>query len=225
MPTRYPEWTTLLMHFKVAVFFFTVDLANGYWQLELEEEDRVKSAFASPLGLFEFNVLSMGVSNGPATFQRVMEKVLEDLLLSSSSPITRVFFDDVAVGGSNTSGHVTMLGKCFQCLRSAGLKLKLSKCKFMQREVEFLGFTLSSQGVSTCPDKVSKVRELQIPKSATDVKQFLGLTGYYRKFIRKYSKVVCPLEILTSGKGRFYWDKACQVSFRLLKERLTTALF
>ena len=203
--------------------FSTFDLANGYWQLALDEQDKCKSAFATPLGLYEFNVLPMGVCNGPATFQRVMEHVLGDLLLSPSSPVCRVFFDDVVVASRDVEEHLEMLEAVFSKLKSANLKLKLSKCNFLQESVKFLGFVVGKEGVSTCNEKIEAVWKWPIPCNATEVKQFLGLAGFYRKFVRNFSKLAAPLRQLTCADRPFHWTKACASAFRLLKERLVSA--
>ena len=203
--------------------FSTFDLISGYWQLELDEEDRCKSAFSTPMGLFQFNVLPMGVCNGPATFQRAMERVLNELLTTSKAPICRVFFDDVAVASSSTDDHFAMLRQVFSKLRTAHLKLKLSKCHFLRDKVDFLGFRVSKEGVSTCEDKVNAVKDWPVPRNASETKQFLGLASYYRKFVKNFSKVASPLHAVTAKNNKFEWNKSCQASFRLLKERLVNA--
>ena len=203
--------------------FTTLDLASGYWQIALDESDRCKSAFACPLGLYEFTVLPMGVSNGPATFQRVMERVLGDLLLSSSSPICRCFFDDILVATSSVSDHVAMLKQVFLRLREAGLKLKLPKCRFLREETEFLGFSISGSGVATCQDKIAKVRDWPTPTNMREVQQFLGLASYYRRFIKGFSGIAAPLHALTKHDTAFSWTKACAAAFRFLKNRLISA--
>ena len=203
--------------------FSTMDLASGYWQLAMAENDREKSAFATPIGLYEFTVLPMGVCNGPATFQRAMEKVLGNLLLTSSAPLCRVFFDDVNVASIGAGDHFNMLSKVFGRLRQAKLKLKLKKCHFLHPEVDFLGYRVSAAGISTCPKKVDKVRNWPTPKNATEVKSFLGLASYYCKFIKNFSKVAAPLHGLTAKNFKFEWTKSCPAAFRILKERLTSA--
>ena len=203
--------------------FTTLDLASGYWQISLDEHDSCKSAFTCPLGLYEFTVLPMGVSNGPATFQRVMERVLRDVLLSSSSPLCRVFFDDILVASSSLSDHVDMLRQVFERLRKAGLKLKLPKCRFLKQNTEFLGFSVSGHGVATCADKVAKVRDWPTPSCVKEVQQFLGLAGYYRRFIKGFSKIAAPLHGLTHADSSFLWTPACAAAFRSLKSRLIAA--
>ena len=203
--------------------FSTMDLASGYWQLAMSESDREKSAFSTPMGLYEFTVLPMGVCNGPATFQRAMEKILGDLLLTVTAPICRGFFDDINVASSGPDGHFIMLEKVFARLRQANLKLKLKKCHFLHPEVDFLGYRVSEAGVSTCPKKVEKVRDWPTPTTPTEVKSFLGLASYYRKFVKNFSKVAAPLHVLTTKNAKFVWTKPCAIAFRILKERLTSA--
>ena len=202
--------------------FSTMDLASGYFQLELEEVDREKSAFATPIGLYQFNVLPMGVCNGPATFQRAMEKVLSDLLLTNKSEICRVFFDDVNVASIEEDGHFSMLQNVFTRFRNANLKLKLKKCHFLQKQVTFLGHCVSEDGVSTMADKVAKVQNWPTPTNVRDLQAFLGLAGYYRRFIKNFSEVAAPLHAVTATNS-FHWTKSCVAAFRILKERLTMA--
>ena len=164
-----------------------MDLASGYFLLELEEVDREKSAFATPIGLYQFNVLPMGVCNGPATFQRAMEKVLSDLLLTNKSEICRVFFDDINVASIEEDGHFSMLRNVFTRFRNSNLKLKLKKRHFLQKQVTFLGHCVSEDGVSTMADKVAKVQNWPTPTNVRDLQAFLGLAGYYRRFIKNFS--------------------------------------
>ena len=203
--------------------FSTMDLASGYWQLAMSEEDRAKTAFATPMGLYEFNVLPMGVCNGPATFQRAMEKILSDLLLTHGNAICRVFFDDLNVAGVSDNDHFAMLRNVFIRLRDAKLKLKLKKCHFLCKQVEFLGHQISAEGVATMPDKITAVQEWPTPSTAAGVRAFLGLAGYYRKFVKNFSKIAAPLHALTEKRAKFMWTKPCDVAFRILKERLTSA--
>ena len=150
-----------------------------------------------------------------------MEKILGNLLLTSSAPLCRVFFDDVNVASIGVGDHFNMLAKVFGRLRQAKLKLKLKKCHFLHPEVDFLGYRVSAAGVSTCPKKVDKVQNWPTSKNATEVKSFLGLASYYRKFIKNFSKVAAPLHGLTTKNFKFEWTKSC--AFRILKERLTSA--
>ena len=144
IPDAYPlpQIDNMLDLLSGCKLFSTMDLASGYWQLSLDEDDRAKSAFTTPLGLYQFNVLPMGVCNGPATFQQALEKILGDLLLTDKSEICRAFFDDVNVASSTEDGHYIMLQKVFSCLREANLKLKLKNCHFLCQQVKFLGHSI-----------------------------------------------------------------------------------
>ena len=205
--------------------FTTLDLATGYWQIALSEDDCAKSAFTTPLGLYEFTVLPMGCINGPATFQRLMEKALRSLLQlpTPGKPVTRVFFDDIAVGAVDEPSSLGQIELVFQYLRSAGLKLRLTKCSLLQPQVAFLGYTISAGGIATSPDKIKKVVEWPTPRSVSEVRSFLGLANYYRKYIKHFAHIASPLVALTSKNVKFYWSKACDVAFALLTKRLTSA--
>ena len=218
-----PRMDDLIDSLGSCALFSTMDLASGYWQIELNPEDRPKSAFTTPLGLFEFAVMPMGCSNGPATFQRVMELVLSDLLLKCSSPICRVYFDDIIVASVSVDDHVSMLRKVFARLREANLKLKLPKCRFLQEECKFLGHYVSREGIATCPDKISAVRDWPTPKNVKEVRQFVGLASYYRRFVKNFAELAAPLNAVLSKDVPFSWTSACELSFEQLKKCLTTA--
>ena len=131
-----------------------------------------------------------------------------------------MFFDDVVIASSSIEEHLRMLRAVFAKLRGANLKLKLPKCTFLQPKIKFLGFEVSGEGISTCSDKIEAVRDWPTPKSVSNVKRFLGLAGFYRKFIKGFSKIATPLTQLTVAEQSFHWTKACAVSFRILKEKL-----
>ena len=203
--------------------FSTLDLATGYWQLAMSPEDQSKTAFTTPLGLYEFTVMPIGCCNGPATFQRVMERVLSGLLGTSTGPVTRVFFDDIAVASGSTSSSVSQLAVVFDRLRSANLKLKLRKCVFLRPQAKFLGVDVSGEGIHTSPSKTTAVADWPQPKDAANVRSFLGLATYYRRFVPRFAHIAAPVHALTAKGAKFHWSPACQAAFRRLKDRLTTA--
>ena len=158
-----------------ARWFSTIDLVSGYWQVELAEEDKEKTAFCTYDGLFEFNVLPFGLCNGPATFQRLMDLALSGLQWSSCL----VYLDDVIVVGRSFSEHLKNLDNVFQRLRNAGLKLKPQKCAFLKKEVLYLGHLVSRSGIATDPAKIDKVQTWPVPASTKEVQRFLGFASYY----------------------------------------------
>ena len=169
--------------------FTTLDLASGYWQVEVLEEDKSKTAFPTPYGLFEFNVMPFGLTNAPATFQRLMQCVLAGL--SPEQCLT--YIDDVIVFSASFEQHLTRLRAVLDRIAKAGLRLKTAKCQFVQRQVKYLGHVVSEQGIEPDPQKTQAVKNFPTPTNATMVKQILGLSNYYRRFIQNYAIVAEPL--------------------------------
>ena len=199
--------------------FSTLDLLSGYWQVGMANEDQEKTAFGTTEGLFEFRVMPFGLCNAPATFQRLMDLVLAGLLWSHCL----VYVDDVIVLGKDFSDHISNLNAVFQRLREANLRLKPSKCSFLQRKVCYLGHIVSSEGISTDPAKTDKVRNWPCPTNVKEVQQFLGFSNYYRKFIKNFATIAKPLYQITERKGTFKWTAACQEAFDTLRIQLSTA--
>ncbi|KAJ7991580.1 hypothetical protein DPEC_G00285340 [Dallia pectoralis] len=226
-----------------ARWFSVMDLKSGYYQVEMVEEDKHKTAFTCPLGFYEFNRMPQGVTNAPSTFQRLMEKCVGDLHLSE----VLVFLDDVIVFSQTLEEHEARLLKVLHRLKSYGLKLSPEKCQFFRSSVKYLGHIVDAQGVHTDPDKVSALRDWPRPGNREELKRFLGFSGYYRRFVEGYSKIAKPLNALTAGyhppkkRGRVYktlrpntgisprapfgseWTPECESSFRTLIEKLTSA--
>ena len=193
-------------------WFTTLDLFSGYWQVELEEKDKEKTAFCTPDGLFEFNVMPFGLCNTPATFQHLMDMVLAGLQWTDCL----VYIDDIIVVGKTFPQHLQNLTQVFDQLRNAGLKLKPKKCSFCTQCVEFLGHTATPEGVSTDPKKIEKVADWPTPSSKKEVQQFLGLANYCRRFIADFSNIARPLHRLTEKTVVFKWDSDCQTAFEQL---------
>jgi len=201
-------------------YFSTLDLASGYWQVAVEESDKEKTAFSTPQGNSEFNVMPFGLTNAPATFQRLMECVLSDLTFEQRL----IYLDDIIVFSTTFDEHLQRRGQVFLALRAAHLQLKLSKCSFMQKEVVYLGHIVSADGVKPDPRKVSAVSDSPSPSSIKELKHFLGLTNYYRKFICSYASIADPLyKLLKGNKKSFQWTTACQQAFDALKAKFTTS--
>ena len=157
-------------------WFSSLDLASGYWQVEMAPDDRSRTAFTTPEGLFEFKVMPFGLCNAPATFQRLMDLVLAGLKGSSCL----VYLDDIIILGHDFHDHLQNVQSVLRRICEAGLKLKPPKCHFFKQKVRYLGHTVSRDGVAVDPEKVEKVRDWPIPRSTREVQQFLGLANYYR---------------------------------------------
>ena len=194
-------------------WFTTLDLISGYWQVEVSDQDKEKTAFSTPEGLFEFNVMPFGLCNAPATFQRLMDAVLAGLQWSSCL----VYLDDVIVPGKTFGEHLMNLRTILDRLRQAGLKLHPAKCQFGQQQVTFLGHILSEDGVAADPQKTCKVAAWPEPTSQQEVRQFLGLVSYHHKFIKSFATIAKPLHRLTEKNDTFKWTPECQHAFESLR--------
>ena len=166
-----------------ASLFSTLDLASGYHQVAMQEDDREKTAFITPFGLWEFTRMPFGLCGAPATFQRLMQFSMNDLVLR----ILLVYLDDVLVFSSDFEEHLRRLETVFTRLRDIGLKLNPEKCRFGAREVHYLGHVVSGGGVATDPDKIAAVNDWPAPKTTREVRSFLGLASYYRKFVQGFA--------------------------------------
>ena len=202
-----------------SVWFTTLDLKSGYWQVEVAQEDRAKTAFTTQEGLFEFNVMPFGLCNAPATFQRLMDSVLAGLQWSTCL----VYLDDIIIMGRTFNEHLANLQQVFERLKQAGLKLQFKKCQFLQHQVNFLGHIVSSAGILPDPSKTLKVKEWPTPTSVQETQKFLGLANYYRRFVKDFASIAKPLHQLTEKKTPFKWTEQCEDAFAALKLYLTSA--
>jgi transposase InsO family protein/predicted aspartyl protease len=201
-----------------AKWFCTMDLCSGYWQVEMDPADKEKMAFTTRMGLYQFNTMPFGLVNAPATFERLMETVLRGLQWEECL----VYIGDVICFGQSVDMCLTRLSHIFERLQNAGLKLRPDKCSFFQKEVLFLGHVVSTDGVKTDPSKIEAVRDWPVPVNAKQVRSFLGLAGYYRRFVQHFSHKAAPLYKLTEKGAKFRWTQECQEAFETLKEALIT---
>ena len=199
-------------------WFSTLDLVSGYWQAEIVESDRPKTAFSSHKRLFQFKVLSFGLSNAPAVFERLIEPVLRGLTWEKCL----CYLDDVIVFGKTFEEALKNHRIIFQRLRTANLKLKPSKCSLFQTEVSFLGHVVSKAGISCDPNKIESVQNWPVPTNVSEVKRFLGLVGYYRRFVKDFSTIAYPLTELTHKSKSFVWTQDCQIAFETLRSSSIT---
>ena len=183
-------------------WFSTLDLVSGYWQVSLSQEARVKTAFATHSGLFQFRVMPFGLCNAPATFKRLMDRVLQGLRWSRCL----VYLDDIISFGSTFDGALANLTLIFGRLRSYGLQLKSSKCHLFRASVPFLGHIVGRHGLECDPTKIEDVKSWPVPDCLKSVRQFLGFVGYHRRFIPRFADVATPLVSLTGKDVPFVWD-------------------
>lgn len=202
-------------------WFSTLDLCSGYWQVKMDDSDKLKTAFATKRGLFHFNVMPFGLCNAPATFERLMKTVLSGLQWQ----ICLVYLDDIIVIRKTFANMLDNLKQVFDRLLSSNLKLKAKKCHLFHKTVQFLGHVVPENGISTDPSKISVVEDWSIPVNLTEVKSFLGLRSYYRRFIPNFATIAKPLNRLTEKGTKFVWTKPCQDSFDSLRRALISAPF
>ena len=185
----------------------------------MRQEDRPKTAFSTRKGLFQFVKMPFGLCNAPATFSRLMEQVLQPVLYKEAY----CYLDDVVTTADTPALMRERLAKVFALLREAGLWLKPKKCTLFATSVCYLGHVLSAEGVSCDDEKIAAVVDWPTPATVTNVRGFLGLCSYYRRFIPDFADVAKPMVELTEKGRPFQWDSRCEEAFRELKRRLTTA--
>jgi hypothetical protein len=172
-----------------AKWFSTLDLASGYWQVAMHPEDKEKTAFCMRYRLYEWITMPFGLCNAPGTFERLMERVLRGLQWET----LLIYLDDVIIYSKTSEEQITRLESVFERLRVAKLQLKPKKCQLFKTEVDFLGHTVSRDGIATDKKKITTVTEWKVPTTVKEVRSFLGLTGYYRRFIKDYARIATPL--------------------------------
>lgn len=217
-----PSIEDLIDQLQGAQVFSKLDLASGYHQMEIAPGDQHKTAFITKHGLFEWKVLPFGLANGPSVFMRMMARIF------NKHPEMRryvvVYLDDILIYSKNEEEHENHVRSVLQLMREEGLKLKASKCSFKQEALEFVGFWLDKEGLHTEAQKVQAVLDWPRPECGKDVLGFLGLTGFYRKFIEKYAHIAIPLYLVSQLKRKnFEWNESCEKAFLALKSRLATA--
>ena len=199
-----------------AKIFSTLDMLKGYWQIPVAENSKKYTAFITHDGVFEYNRMPFGLANSPACFMRLMTRVLQGLMWETCL----VYLDDIIVFSSNFNEHITRLREVFQRFRNANLSLKPKKCSFLKSETKFLGHIINSEGIKPLPEKIEKIKNYPRPKNVKDVQSFLGLVGYYRKFIKNFAKIAGPLHELTSKGHVFTWSKNQEDAFATLRDAL-----
>ena len=207
-----PRIEDALSQMEGAQYFSIMDMQTGYWQVEVEPEDRVKTAFVTADGLYQFKVMSFGLTNAPSTFQRMMDILLAGLKWNTCL----VYLDDIVVFSKTLSEHLERHEAVLKRLLQARLKLKLLKCFFLATCLKILGYMVSKDGLSPDPKKVSAVQDFPVPTSVKGV----HVCSYYRRFINNFATIARPLTNLTKKKQPFIWSHEQQVSFDTLKNDL-----
>ena len=200
-------------------WFSCMDLNSGFWQIGLDKNDKEKTSFATGLGLYQFTVMPFGLVNAPSTFERLMEDVMRGLQWEECL----VYMDDLIVPSQTFDEGLVRLEHVFKRLETANLKLKPSKCVFFQKQVNFLGHIVSENGVSTDPEKTEAIKTWSKPSSKKQMRSFLGLCSYYRKFVKNFAAIAKPLHKLCEKKTPFLWSDEAQAAFEKLKSHLVSS--
>ena len=198
-------------------WFSTLDMNSGYWQIEIDEKDRHKTAFITKYGLFEHNRMAFGLTNAPSCFQRVVQLLLRGMTWKQ----VLAYLDDVVVLGKNFKNHLHNIRRVLERFRKHNLKLKPKKCTFFQKQVIFLGKLVDEHGVSVNPENIEKVQNWPIPNSVKEVEQFLGFVNYHREHIKNYAAIAKLLYSLTGPRVKFHWLEKHQEAFDELIQIMT----
>lgn len=214
-----PNITDILDQLGNSKYFTTLDLASGYHQIPMADKDKEKTAFSTSHGHFEFNRMPFGLKNAPATFQRLMNTVLTGL----QGIKCLVYLDDIVIYSASLQEHNRRLKEVLQRIRFHNLRLQPDKCEFLRKEVTYLGHVITEAGIIPDPEKLKAVESFPSPQRIKDIQSFIGLAGYYRRFIKDFSKIAKPLTKLTKKGTKFEWTTEQQKAFDHLKEKLITA--
>ncbi|KAJ9544268.1 hypothetical protein OSB04_023975 [Centaurea solstitialis] len=214
-----PRIDDLFDQLQGATYFSKIDLRSGYHQMRVREEDIAKTAFRTRYGHYEFLVMPFGLTNAPAVFMDLMNRVCRPYL----DKFVIVFIDDILIYSQNKEDHEQHLRRILELLKAEKLYAKFSKCEFWIREVHFLGHVVNKEGIHVDPAKVEAIKKWEAPKTPTEIRQFLGLAGYYRRFIANFSKIAQPLTTLTQKDKKFIWGEKQEEAFQLLKHKLCNA--
>ncbi|GJT40492.1 putative reverse transcriptase domain-containing protein [Tanacetum coccineum] len=214
-----PRIDDLFDQLQGACCFSKIDLRSGYHQLRVREEDIPKTAFRTRYGHFEFTVMPFGLTNAPAIFMDLMNRVCKPYL----DKFVIVFIDDILIYSKSEEEHEVHLKTILDLLKKEKLYAKFSKCEFWLKEVQFLGHVVNRDGIHVDPSKVESVKNWKTPESSTEIRSFLGLAGYYRRFIENFSKIAKPLTLLTQKNKTYVWGDEQEEAFRILKEKLCNA--
>jgi hypothetical protein len=213
-----PHIEVLFERLKGAKVFSKIDLQSGHNQIPVQEEDIEKTTFSTMFGHYEFRVMSFGLTNTPAYFMEMMNNMLHGL-----EDFVVVFIDDILIFSKAKAEHEEHLRRVLETLRSHKFYAKLKMCEFWLSEVGFLGHVINQHGISVDPSKVATVVEWERPTNVHEVRSFLGMAGYYRRFVKNFSIIAKPLTKLTQKNVKFMWTQECEHAFQVLKEKLVTA--
>ncbi|GKA82752.1 putative nucleotidyltransferase, ribonuclease H [Tanacetum coccineum] len=214
-----PRIDDLFDQLKGSNIYSKIDLRSCYHQLRVREEDIPKTAFRTRYGHYEFQVMPFGLTNAPAVFMDLMNRVCKPYL----DKFVIVFIDDILIYSRNEKEHEEHLKTILEMLKKEELYAKFSKCEFWINTVKFLGHVIDSSGIHVDPAKIEAVKNWASPTTPSEIRQFLGLAGYYRRFIEGFSKIAKPMTELTQKNQKFDWGEEQEEAFQLLKQKLCVA--
>ncbi|KAK1680771.1 hypothetical protein QYE76_041619 [Lolium multiflorum] len=214
-----PRLDDMLDELSGSIMFSKVDLRSGYHQIRMKLGDEWKTTFKTKFGLYEWLVMPFGLTNAPSTFMRLMNTVLRAFI----GRFVVVYFDDILIYSKSLEEHLDHLRVVFNALRDARLYGNLEKCTFCTNRVAFLGYVVTAQGIEVDPAKIEAIESWPQPKTVTQVRSFLGLAGFYRRFVKDFGSIAAPLNELTKKDVPFVWGDAQQEAFMILKDKLTHA--
>ena len=194
-----PRLDDMLDELSGSIIFSKIDLRSGYHQIRMKEGDEWKTAFKTKFGLYEWLVMPFGLTNAPSTFMRLMNHVLRAFI----GDFVVVYFDDILIFSKTLDDHIEHLRAVLDVLRKEELYANITKCTFCTNKVVFLGFVVSAQGVEVDEEKIKAVRERAAPRNVSQVRSFLGLAGFYRRFVKDFSTIAAPINELTKKEVPF----------------------
>ena len=212
-----PKVEDIFSKLNRAAYFTTLDLRTGYHHIPLDKPSIPKTAFNLPCGKFEYVKVLFGLAQAPAYFQELMTGILKDF------PFTIAYLDDIIIFSKTPQEHLSLICMVFKKFRSANLSMKKSKCSFFSKEIQYLSHILSATGIQPLPSKTHAIQNMNPPTTPKQVRDFLGLVGYYRKFIRGFARMAKLLTLLTRQQVKFDWTPEHHEAFLHLKEAIIQA--
>lgn len=215
-----PFVSHILDKLRDAKYLSSLDIKSAYWQVPVQKESRPVTAFTVPgRGLYQFCRMPFGLHNAPATWQRLIDRVLGVDL----EPYVFVYLDDIVIVTQTFEKHLEVLRMVFERLGAAGLTVSRDKCQFCRPQLKYLGYVVDHRGLHVDPEKVSAILDLPVPRTVTEVRSFLGMASWYRRFIPSFATICAPLTALLRKKARFVWSTECTEAFEHIRERLVSA--
>lgn len=215
-----PYIADILDRLRDAKFLTSLDLKSAYWQVKLEESSKEKTAFTIPgRGLYQFTVMPFGLHNSSSTWMRLVSTVIG----ADLEPNVFVYLDDIIIVTATFEEHLRVVDEVFNRLKAAGLTLNEEKCQFCRKELKYLGYVVDEHGLHVDPAKIEAILQYPRPRDVKELRRFIGMTSWYRRFVPSFSSIIAPINDLTKKNQKFTWTEETEAAFQLLKEKLVTA--